>query len=234
MIPPFNASLLISIVRRKRGERVVEIVRRVGAAGSTIMLARGTARNRLLQRLFLADTEKEVVFTIAPDEKMKDIISALKYAPDLCRKSPGIGFTVNVFSFLRSGPLLKQENLGETGNGRDIGMTADYTHQLICVIVNAGFADDLMHAARNAGARGGTIFHARGTASGQDSSFFGITIVPEKELLMVLANNAEAEPIASAVRAAPCMAEPGVGIIFRLPVMDFFPLGLKANQIADR
>ena len=46
-------------------------------------------------------------------------------------------------------------------------------HELICAIVNAGLADDVMHDARKAGARGGTILRARGTATGQDCSFLG-------------------------------------------------------------
>lgn len=40
---------------------------------------------------------------------------------------------------------------------------------LFAFIVNAGFADDAMAAARKAGAPGGTILKARGTASGEDA-----------------------------------------------------------------
>ena len=35
-------------------------------------------------------------------------------------------------------------------------------YALIVTIVNRGYADDVMDAARNAGARGGTIMYARG------------------------------------------------------------------------
>lgn len=223
MIPPFCSSLLVSVVKRGRGDKVVELARAAGAAGSTVLLGRGTARNRLLQILCLADTAKEVIFTIATDSQMTNIISALRNAPDLCKNTPGIGFTIPVGGFLRFGQSVTDKDQDTCA------MNDNTTHQLICAIVNSGLVDDLMHAARSAGARGGTIFRARGTASNDDSKFFGITIVPEKEMLMVLATNAEADAIAAAIRACPCLDEPGAGIIFRLPATDFFPLGLKGN-----
>ena len=63
------------------------------------------------------------------------------------------------------------------------------THELIVVIVNKDFADDVMHAARKAGAGGGTVINARGTAREEDAKFFGVQIVPEKEMLMILVDS---------------------------------------------
>lgn len=109
-------------------------------------------------------------------------------------------------------------------------MSGEYSRELVCAIVNSGFADDIMLAARKAGAKGGTIIRARGTAAGQDSSFFGITIVPEKEMLLILTPKAETATLLTAICACPCLSEPGTGIVFSIPVMEFFPLGLKANS----
>ena len=51
-------------------------------------------------------------------------------------------------------------------------MNAQASHQLICVIVNAGYADDVMNAARTAGATGGTVINARGTGREEDVKLF--------------------------------------------------------------
>ena len=40
-----------------------------------------------------------------------------------------------------------------------------FEHQVVICIVNNGFADEAMDAARDVGARGGTVLSARGTAS---------------------------------------------------------------------
>ena len=43
--------------------------------------------------------------------------------------------------------------------------------ELIIAIVNSGFADDVMKAARAAGARGGTILNARGAGTEAQDRF---------------------------------------------------------------
>ena len=98
-------------------------------------------------------------------------------------------------------------------------------YELVCLIVNAGFADDAMAAARKAGAPGGTILKARGTASGEDARFFGLTLFPEKEVLIMLVPSDKADAVRDAVRAAECRTRPGMGIAFSSAVDDFFPLG---------
>lgn len=223
MMPAFDALLLISVVRRGRGDRVMELARGAGASGGTVLIGRGSANNKWLRLLCLADTEKEIVFTIAPAGIMPAIIHALRVAPDLCKNTPGIGFTINVNLFLRLGTPLPA-TLEDT-----TAMSDATARQLICVIANEGYADDIMRAARDAGAKGGTILRARGTGTAADSSFFGITIVPSKEMVMVLVKSADCQPILNAIRQCPCLGDPGVGIVFTLPVTDFFPLGAKAN-----
>ena len=40
-----------------------------------------------------------------------------------------------------------------------------YDHEVIFCIVNSGFSDAVMEAAKEFGARGGTVIHARGPAN---------------------------------------------------------------------
>ena len=82
-----------------------------------------------------------------------------------------------------------------------------------------------MHAARKAGAGGGTIINARGTGREEDVKFFGITIVPEKELVLILAEQEKAPRILEAIRATPCLTERGMGIAFCIGVERFVSLG---------
>ena len=59
----------------------------------------------------------------------------------------------------------------------------NYTHEVIFCIVNAGFAEAVMDAAREVGARGGTVLHASDTANAEAEKIFGVTIQPEKEII---------------------------------------------------
>ena len=51
-----------------------------------------------------------------------------------------------------------------------------YEYEMIVCVVNTGFSDAVMSAARACGARGGTVINARGTANPEAESFFKITI----------------------------------------------------------
>jgi len=59
-------------------------------------------------------------------------------------------------------------------------------YEMILCIVNTGFSETVMDAAKEVGARGGTIIHARGTANKEAEQFFHISIQPDKEIVMIL------------------------------------------------
>ena len=75
----------------------------------------------------------------------------------------------------------------------------DYMHEAIFCIVNSGYSEAVMDAAKKLGARGGTIMNARGTANKEAEKFFNITIQPEKEIVMILVPSALNEDILHAL-----------------------------------
>ena len=89
---------------------------------------------------------------------------------------------------------------------------------MIYAIVNAGFADAVMEAAREYGARGGTVIHARGTANGDAEQMFGITVQPEKEIVMIIVPTELRNDILHTVYQKVGLKTPGQGIAFSLPV----------------
>jgi nitrogen regulatory protein PII len=96
---------------------------------------------------------------------------------------------------------------------------------LITSILTRGHADEIMSLARQAGAVGGTILNARGTGTEDDVKFFGISLTPEKEILLIVAHNDHAQAILETVCKLPIFSEPGGGIIYTTPVEEFFALG---------
>jgi nitrogen regulatory protein PII len=94
----------------------------------------------------------------------------------------------------------------------------EFAHECIVCIVNAGFSDMVMDAARELGARGGTVVHARGTANLEAEKFFGITVQPEKEMVIILVPSELKEDILHALYRTVGLKTPGQGIAFSLPV----------------
>lgn len=93
-----------------------------------------------------------------------------------------------------------------------------FEHEMILCIVNAGFSEAVMDAAKRIGARGGTVLSARGTAAKEAERTFGITIQPEKEIVLILVPSALRDQILHAVYQSVGLDTPGQGIAFALPV----------------
>ncbi len=93
-------------------------------------------------------------------------------------------------------------------------------YETIICIVNAGFSDTVMSVARECGAKGGTIIHARGSAREDAEVKFGITIEPEKEIVLILVKKDIKDDILHAIYKNVGLNSPGQGIAFSLPVDD--------------
>lgn len=97
------------------------------------------------------------------------------------------------------------------------------TDTLITYIVSHGEAGDIMTVAREAGAKGGTILEAHGTLRESDVEFFGMTLVAEKEMLIIVAEKESAKKILDATKDLPIFKTTGGGIIYTTDVKRFMP-----------
>ena len=91
-------------------------------------------------------------------------------------------------------------------------------HELILCIVNTGFSETVMEAAKDAGARGGTILNGRGTANKEAESFFHIAIQPEKEIVLILVPLNVKDAVLHSLYEKAGLDTMGQGIAFSLPV----------------
>ena len=85
------------------------------------------------------------------------------------------------------------------------------------VVVNTGFTETVMTAAREAGANGGTIINGRGAGSLMAQKKYGIAITPEKEIIIILVKKSFADKVMNAVYKAAGVGTPAGGIVFSLP-----------------
>lgn len=104
-----------------------------------------------------------------------------------------------------------------------------FEHEVIMCVVNAGFSEQVMEAAREFGARGGTVIHARGTANVEAEKIFNISIQPDKELAMILVEHEVRDAIMKAIYEKVGLKSEGKGIAFCLPVEDVVGLVEKVE-----
>ena len=62
----------------------------------------------------------------------------------------------------------------------------NFRYELIYVILNEGHSDEVMAAARAAGATGGTVIAAKGTGITQSEKFHGLSLTNEREVVLIV------------------------------------------------
>ena len=108
----------------------------------------------------------------------------------------------------------------------------DNEYVVILCIINNGFSETAMEAAKKQGARGGTVIHGRGTASKEAEKFFNISIQPEKEIVMILAKKEIKDAILKDLYNAVGTSTPAQGIAFALPVDDV--IGVDSTKKVEK
>lgn len=108
-----------------------------------------------------------------------------------------------------------------------------FKHEVILCVVNSGFSEAAMEAARECGARGGTVFRARGTANLEAEKMLNILIQPEKEVVMILVDSSVKNDILHALYKAVGLNTPGQGIVFSLPVDQVVGISLPGEEKSE-
>lgn len=163
--------LITAIVPHNKCNIISDAAQKSGAWGGTVLTGRGISSSKVLDFLGLGETSLEVIMILTESEKCSGIFSAIIDSVSEEKKNFGIAYSTN------AGQLLKVGNI----TGEKPVMKGNQKHQLITVILNRGFADDVMAAARNAGAGGGTVLNARGTAKEDDENFLEFTSFQKKK-----------------------------------------------------
>ncbi len=91
---------------------------------------------------------------------------------------------------------------------------------MIFSICPSDHVQDIVNAAKQAGATGATILSARGTGHKEAKTFFGLTLDAPQEAVVMLVLREKCRDILRAIKTADGMEEPGHGICFSLAVED--------------
>lgn len=215
---PARPKLLVSIVSRGSGRKVKEILNELSAALSFTFTGYGTAHSALLDYLGIGETEKTIVFSVIPETDEGRIMRELRIQMSLYLAGKGISFTIplaGISEKISDGIMEAATN--KTAEG-EIMTAADRKYNLIIAAMRAGYIDEAMEAARAAGASGGTVVRARASDNRKAEQFVGITLLPEQELLMILAKKEQTQTIMEALSGRIGLRTPASGVIYALPV----------------
>lgn len=234
--------ILCTIVNRGKADKVIEYLQGQGVTFNFISLGRGTATSELLDYLGLGETKKEIVLSTIYQEDSNKLLKGIEEEITLRDPGKGIAFTISIGSvcgprtlrYMQGNHMDFQDEVSielhpREEEVRDVMETKKY--ELIMTIINRGFADEVMEAAKGKGATGGTVIYGRGAGIHEAEKFFGISIQPEKEIVMTLVEAEKRRDIMHAITERCGLNTEGRGMSFSLPVDDV--MGIVHDNIKE-
>ncbi len=204
-VPMFE--LIYVVVNYGMSSRILNKAKECGVSGSTIFMGRGTVNNALLNFFSLYDERKEIVLLGTDSHTASHVLVELNKEFQFEKPNRGIAFTTSTCEIVGSRCYESEKTKEERGVNKPM-------YQIIFAIVNRGKAEDVIDAAKAAGAKGGTIVNARGSGENENIKIFNMDIEPEKEIVMILSKEDITDAIVSSIRENLGIDKPGNGIIF--------------------
>lgn len=221
-------NLIITVIEPPQKQVYEQILRKLGLRLNLEMLGRGTATKRLLDRLGLENKPKCVLFSSAGEASTQKLMQAVRR--ELFIDAPGNGISIAV-PIKSVGGAKTLEYMQGKDEEYITPQKTQYDTELILAIANEGHSEAIMEAARQAGARGGTILHAKGTARGKEDRFYNLILSDEKEMILIVASSADKAAIMRAILKDCGPATDAGAISFSVPVS--CAMGLNMDEAEE-
>lgn len=174
---------------------------------------KGTATDVMMDYLGIGEKEKCITFSFLPLNMTFDISKKIKskyrdtYSFVIPVSSIGGKHIMEHFSSLSEQDNLKSNNI-------------KFNKELVLIITNRGYIDSVMEVAREAGAPGGTVIHARGTGTNNSEKFFGVTLGAEKEMIFIVTDRDKKDNIMKSIMEKVGLNTDAASIVFSLPATE--------------
>lgn len=217
---------VIAITDHERGEAMNTLYRAAGLRGILSIPGRGTATSEHLAIYGLDATEKYVISGVGNGVEAEGLIKSAKRKLFIDIPGNGVMLTVPLKSVAGGKTLAYLTDEQKLGGAPRM----DFEHELIIVILNEGYSDFVMDAARAAGAGGGTVLHAKGTGGTRGEKFFSVSLADEKDMIYIIAHKDEKAAIMRSINEQAGPGSRAGAICFSLPISSV--AGLRAREDA--
>lgn len=223
-----KTKLFISIADKDKTERIIKLFKRYNINYSCSINGMGTASSSLLSYFGLDDVKKNIILSVVPSILEGKMMYLLHNKLELYKPGNGICFSITITSASR---YLSSMYDGLSIKKEEYEMKTEKEYELIVLIVSEGYATNAMDAAKRVGANGGTLINGIGLGSEEATKFLGITIEPEKDVVLILTEKEEKKKVMQEVTDAVGLSHEGRGICFSIPADNVVGLTEKINFI---
>ncbi len=220
------ARLLMLICTPKLAERATKLYADDSIPLHYRVSAFGTASSEMRDILGLDSTEKAALLSFLPRDNAREMLNRFKRVLKIGSTNSGIAFTLPITALSKLAlRIMESAELTPEANEKRRNNRMNNKYALITAIVNQGYSENLMEAARAAGAAGGTVLHSRSVGNEAVSGAWGFAVEDEREIVLIVAENEKKLTIMQAISDACGIKSEAKGIVLSLPIEDAIGLG---------
>lgn len=210
--------LLFLITNENNDKKLRKIEQKYQLPFNLATHGKGTASSSLLNYFGLEEIKKYIYFSIINYYEKDSILIDLKKELKLEKPGFGIAFTIPISSSTR---YIKDKIYHKNKEVimKKLDETNKLKYELIIAVVNEGYNDKVMNVAKKRGANGGTLIKGRSLLENSSKNqFLGITIEPEKDIVIIVVNEENKKEIMTSLTEEIGLKTKGNGIVFSLPI----------------
>lgn len=190
-----------------------------------ITKAEGTASSEILDMFGLGRSDKAMALCVVPQPVAEKLLTQITDILRLKKKGTGIAFTIPISGIAASFIKVLNEETQERVidymkkmENEVENMKCEISSTLIMSVIDQGYSDDLIEAAKSAGASGGTLLHARHLGDSDHLNFLGLPVQEEREIVFILTDRDHKKEIMKAINQKCGPKSDAHGITVALPV----------------
>jgi len=224
--------MMVTIANRSIGSKMLSFYKEHEQDLILSTLGMGTANSEMLDYFGLEATEKAVMLSVVTRERWKALKKGLQKEMNIDVPGTGIAFIIPLSS-MGGKRALQFLTEGQDFEKEEEAILKDTEYELIVVIANQGYNNVVMDAAREKGAGGGTVLHARGTGMEKAEKFLGVSIAAEKEMIFIVTKTKDKNVIMKAIMEQAGMESKAKSIVFSLPVTSTAGMRLQEEDHSE-
>lgn len=221
--------MLITITRSEDQKKLEKVLDSLDIPVMYQCRGTGTAPSEIMDIFGLRGTTRQLTMSFLPKSQIPAAFDAFRKKLCFDQKGKGIAFTM-IINGMQS-PIYQligegiQDNEPGSIKKEDENMKQAPEYSAIWVSVAGGYSDDVVDAARAAGARGGTVIKGRRRNAERISQYFGASMQDEQDFVMIIVPHDKKAEIMSAITASCGLKTKAHGVVISMPIDEV--LGLE-------
>lgn len=204
-----DAPVMITVIANwLKGDRVLAMAELHRIWYAFVTPGRGTVRMAALRASGVTDPRKEIVTIGTTRSEAYAILEELKSEMNLEAPHAGIAFLRRILTYDVAGSGLQEKEIA----------VMDTLLRAVYVVVDKGFAEDVILAGERSGTAGATIIPARGGE--RPGAIPGMVLAEDREMVLIITSRDKSLRFLETCRQDEVIMKRGRGIVFVMEILD--------------